>query len=107
MKSVWVFSDDGEDELVNAVVPGFGHCLVERGDLTFLEHANEQLSDYGPSSLTIQFKTREEENETEDDDNDNGRERVTHVNHNGLFTFIEKIGPSLKNLTLDSPRTKM
>ncbi|KAL3670960.1 hypothetical protein V7S43_004145 [Phytophthora oleae] len=75
MKSVWIFCDDGSDELVNAVVPGFGRCLNEDDD------------------------------ENEDDDDEDDGEREMHVNHDGLVTFIEKIGSSLKNLTLDGPRT--
>ncbi|KAL3659615.1 hypothetical protein V7S43_015291 [Phytophthora oleae] len=32
---VWTFSDDGESDWLNAVVPGYGRCLVQRRDLVF------------------------------------------------------------------------
>ncbi|KAG7378876.1 hypothetical protein PHYPSEUDO_009412 [Phytophthora pseudosyringae] len=82
--SVRTFSDDGQSEWVNAIVPGYGGCLVRRDDLEF-EQVFEGIK-RGITSLTIGFS------------NFNAQAM------DGLGKFVSVVGPSLEILALDATR---
>ncbi|KAE8902633.1 hypothetical protein PF003_g13628 [Phytophthora fragariae] len=122
MYSVWTFADDGQIEWVNVVIPGFGHCQVRRGDLVFQEKYDQQMPVNKLASLTIcfdKFKEERDEDDTGDDDDDrddsnsddieaegpnseDGAEAFSQTD--GLAHFLERVGSSLKVLSLDGPR---
>ncbi|KAF4046179.1 hypothetical protein GN244_ATG01406 [Phytophthora infestans] len=73
------FSDDGESEWVNVMIPGYGHCQVQRENLTFYER-NLVSSDQRLSSLKLE---------------------ITEVwSMHGVAQFLAAIGASLSVLTL-------
>ncbi|KAG1687830.1 hypothetical protein DVH05_004561 [Phytophthora capsici] len=79
---VQTFSDDGQSEWVNAVVPGYGRCLLQRKDLGFQQDSRDDRA--GISSLSIELKGHDGEV------------------MNGLWNFLAAIGPSLQFLTLNA-----
>lgn len=87
IQSVRTFSDDGRSEWVNVIVPGCGRCQVRRTDLTFYELVPPR--DAALISLTIEFAV------------------AFDPETSGMLRFIEAIGPSLKCLTIASPRTDL
>ncbi|OWZ12361.1 hypothetical protein PHMEG_00014497 [Phytophthora megakarya] len=86
LNCVRTFSDDGESEWVNVLVPGYGRCQVLRSDLTF---QNSKLSNVGSGGVTT-LKI--------------GFNKYGPSDSSGLPQFLEVIGSSLRSLTLDGPR---
>lgn len=86
---VRTFSDDGESEFVNVMIPGCGRCQVQRSDLEFAQHNIEKISEGGVSSLTLRFDDAEE------------------FGSDGLPNFLAATGSSLKVLTLHRSRIEM
>ncbi|KAE8977036.1 hypothetical protein PR001_g25243 [Phytophthora rubi] len=82
ISSVRTFSDDGESQLVNVMIPGFGHCQVQRRDLVFAQTNLVRASSRGVTSLTLSFTS---ENEFGPD---------------GLLPFLAAVGWPLKFLSL-------
>lgn len=82
------FSDDGASEWVNVLVPGLGHCLVQRHALTFDELPTTQATT-GVTALTIEF------------------DAYQSFNSSGLPRLLEAVGPYLKSLTLSGPRMRL
>ncbi|KAG3092117.1 hypothetical protein PI124_g6735 [Phytophthora idaei] len=82
--SVRTFSDDGQSEWVDVVIPGHGRCLVRRNNLIFRPDPGENQG--GISSLTIGFS-------------DFNAQAL-----NGLMNFLAAVGPSLRVLALDAMR---
>ncbi|EGZ07989.1 hypothetical protein PHYSODRAFT_339871 [Phytophthora sojae] len=80
---VKTFSDDGESEWVNALIPGYGRCQVQREKLEF----NAQ----GPSLPSSDFTTLEI-----------GFDRSATIDNSGLPLFLVAIGLGLRVLTIDS-----
>ncbi|EGZ08206.1 hypothetical protein PHYSODRAFT_306229 [Phytophthora sojae] len=84
------FSDDGKSTRVDAIVPGYGRCLVRRRDLVcddeISSRDNTVDSGGGVTSLRLRF--------------DKNPLLVT----DGLTLFFGAIGSSLKRLMLDAPR---
>ncbi|KAG1702310.1 hypothetical protein DVH05_010099 [Phytophthora capsici] len=79
---IQTFSDDDQSEWVNAVVPGYGRCLLQRKDLGFQQDSRDDRA--GISSLSIELKGLDGDV------------------MNGLWDFLAAIGPSLQFLTLDA-----
>ncbi|KAG6977230.1 hypothetical protein JG688_00000560 [Phytophthora aleatoria] len=85
MLLVRTFSDDGESEWVNAIIPGCGRCQDRRKDLTFSCDKSEDIVPLGITSLKIRFTM---ESEVAD----------------GLPNLLATVGASLKRLTLQGRR---
>ncbi|KAL3670235.1 hypothetical protein V7S43_004548 [Phytophthora oleae] len=83
VSSARIFSDDGQSEWVNALVPGYGRCYVKRTDLDFQETPTVPADCPGVTDLTIEF------------------DRDDPSNSDGLQNFLAAIGPSLKRLTIN------
>ncbi|KAG7378874.1 hypothetical protein PHYPSEUDO_009410 [Phytophthora pseudosyringae] len=99
MEGLWAFSDDGDDEFVNIVVPGFGHCLAQRSDLVFHEPTGKMPSEHGPQSLTVQFNKYGHYGCGDDEESDEtGNDEKEAPVSDGLNAFLVKSGSSLKNL---------
>ncbi|KAF1786285.1 Leucine-rich repeat domain, L domain-like [Phytophthora cactorum] len=82
--SVRTFSDDGQSEWVDVVIPDHGRCLVRRNNLIFRPDPGENQG--GISSLTIGFS-------------DFNAQAL-----DGLMNFLAAVGPSLRVLALDAMR---
>ncbi|POM76315.1 Hypothetical protein PHPALM_6457 [Phytophthora palmivora] len=82
--SVRTFSDDDQSEWVNAIIPGYGRCLVRRDDLVFEQEFGR--TQRGISSLTIGFGD------------------FNALAMDGLGNFLKTVGSSLKVLALDAMR---
>ncbi|KAJ8516707.1 hypothetical protein ON010_g18417 [Phytophthora cinnamomi] len=87
--SVRTFSDDRVGDFVNAMIPGFGRCQVQRSDLVFVEASSKQSSACGLTSLHIGF------------------EKFDPFDADGFLLFIAAIGPSLKVLALNDARSEI
>ncbi|KAK1941292.1 hypothetical protein P3T76_007158 [Phytophthora citrophthora] len=81
--SARIFSDDGQSDWVNALLPGYGRCYVKREDLDFQEFLAVPADCPGVTDLTIEFDR--------DDPSDS----------DGLQNFLAAIGTSLKRLTIN------
>ncbi|KAL3664411.1 hypothetical protein V7S43_010734 [Phytophthora oleae] len=79
---VQTFSDDGQSVWVDAIVPGYGRCLLRRDELIFLRDSGENRG--GISSLSVEFKGFD------------GQVMDSWGN------FLAAVGPSLQVLTLDA-----
>ncbi|KAK1942582.1 hypothetical protein P3T76_006081 [Phytophthora citrophthora] len=79
---VQTFHDDGQSEWVNAIVPGYGRCLLRRDELGSITDSRDNHG--GISSLSIELKG------------------LDGQVMNGFWKFLEAVGPSLQLLTLDS-----
>ncbi|KAE8915161.1 hypothetical protein PF003_g428 [Phytophthora fragariae] len=86
---VRTFSDDGESEWINVLVPGFGRCQVQRSNLDFASDVDVDNSTSCIISLVISAP---------DPDADN----LLHAEW--LLPCIELIGFALTSLTLDGTR---
>lgn len=87
---VRTFSDDGNSQWIDAIVPGFGRCQVARDDLTFDQSTGtEDKHTPGLTSLTIAFPGCGVQ-DTE-----------------GLPRFLSAIGSSLRSLTLWGTRMEL
>ncbi|KAG2784943.1 hypothetical protein Pcac1_g5644 [Phytophthora cactorum] len=78
---VRTFSDDGVSECVNVLIPGYGHCQVQRKNLEFYEPSWVN-SGHRLTSLKLEFVN------------------ARNPNANGLPLLLAAIGTSLKSLTL-------
>jgi len=87
--SVRTFGVDGTSEWVNALVPGFGRCQVERQNLEFRELSDAGGGASSLTSLTLSFKKWE----------DNSSDGVAEV--------LRLVGRSLKSLTLENTGNSM
>lgn len=85
IKHVRTFSDDGQSEWVNALVPGYGRCQVKRSDLTFDCDSSAVCLGAEITSLSIRFTL---DSEIVD----------------GLPQLMAAVGSSLTSLSLDGPR---
>ncbi|KAK1930106.1 hypothetical protein P3T76_014340 [Phytophthora citrophthora] len=83
---VWTFSDDGESDWLNAVIPGFGRCLVQRQDLVFSSSTLTDENWKGVRSLELTFETRD------------------HAERTGLPRFLSVIPSSVRSLTMELKR---
>ncbi|KAK1930110.1 hypothetical protein P3T76_014344 [Phytophthora citrophthora] len=81
---VWTFSDDGESEWMDAIVPGYGRCLVQRRDLVFNNSPPVDESRKGIRSLGL-YKSFY---------------FVNPADRTGLSCFLSAVAPTLRNLTL-------
>ncbi|KAE9006980.1 hypothetical protein PF011_g11329 [Phytophthora fragariae] len=88
VRGVRTFSDDGESEWVDAIVPGMGRCQVLRDDLVFDLASAIPTHTGALKSLTIGFNKEEDTDPISD----------------GLPDFLAAVGSTLKDLTLDGPR---
>ncbi|EGZ08162.1 hypothetical protein PHYSODRAFT_550024, partial [Phytophthora sojae] len=79
---VLTFGDDGESTWVNVLIPGFGHCLVQRSDLVFHPARKSGAIPTSLTSLTIRFG------------------EVAHPRLNGLPLLLSACGTSLRSLTI-------
>ncbi|GMF50969.1 unnamed protein product [Phytophthora fragariaefolia] len=77
------FSDDGNSEWVNVLVPGFGRCLVRRTELVF--QADKVTGAGRPSLSTLTLKFYET------------------APLDGLPRFLAAVGSTLKSLTIANP----
>ncbi|KAE9200514.1 hypothetical protein PF004_g18977 [Phytophthora fragariae] len=89
VQAVRTFSDDGSSEWVNAIVPGFGRCRVQRRELVFSDVGAVEVNSCSLISLTLSF------------------EKFERTFSDGLPYFLTVIGPSLKSLTLDVPELEL
>lgn len=87
VRSVRAFSDDGQSEWVNVLIPGYGRCQVKRSDLMFGQASRMKLSPSGLTSLAIGFDQNE------------------YSISDGLPQFLAAVGSSLTSLTLDLSTT--
>ncbi|GMF22023.1 unnamed protein product [Phytophthora lilii] len=86
---ILVFSDDGESNLVNVLIPGFGRCLVRRYDLDARDvHC---LASQQPrlTSLTIRFS------------------KFSQPSSNGLPLMLSACGSSLQSLTIQNSTSEL
>ncbi|EGZ08236.1 hypothetical protein PHYSODRAFT_436981, partial [Phytophthora sojae] len=85
------FSDDGKSTWVDAIVPGYGRCRVQRRDLVFGDviSSNGDVVGRGITSLNLRFYK--------------DAPSVT----DGLVLFFGAVGSSLKRLALDAPRDEL
>lgn len=83
--SVRTFSDDGESEWVNALVPGFGRCHVRRTDLDLESPTSVTANSCAITSLTVGFHG------------------AMFTDSTGLEAFLSAIGSDLVSLSLESP----
>ncbi|KAK1930115.1 hypothetical protein P3T76_014349 [Phytophthora citrophthora] len=81
---VWTFSDDGESEWMDAIVPGYGRCLVQRRDFVFNNSPPVDESRKGIRSLGL-YKSFY---------------FVNPADRTGLSCFLSAVAPTLRNLTL-------
>lgn len=95
VRTVRCFSDDGASEWVNALVPGYGRCLINRADLIFHESTEISGKPCSVTSLWIGFE--------KDDD----ERHVYPAISNGLPRFLQLVGQELKDLTLEGPRVEL
>ncbi|POM60048.1 hypothetical protein PHPALM_31139 [Phytophthora palmivora] len=91
IRCVRTFSNDGESEWVNAMIPGLGRCQIQRDDLIFDLSSAIETRPGALKTLTIGFN----------------REEDTYPRSDGLPQFLAAIGSTLKNLTLDGPRQEI
>ncbi|ETM35272.1 hypothetical protein L914_17791, partial [Phytophthora nicotianae] len=87
--SVRTFSDDGKSQWLDAVVPGYGRCQVQRKDLIFSQSRAVNASPNGLQELKIAF----DKDEMPESD--------------GLPRFLAAVGGSLKHLTLEGPMEEL
>ncbi|OWZ08738.1 hypothetical protein PHMEG_00018669, partial [Phytophthora megakarya] len=88
IRCVRTFSDDGDSEWMNAMIPGLGRCHVQRDDLMFDLSGVIETRPGALKTLTIGFN----------------REEHTYPRSGGLPQFLGAIGSTLKELILDGPR---
>ncbi|KAE8990896.1 hypothetical protein PF002_g20994 [Phytophthora fragariae] len=82
---VRTFSDDGKSEWVDVLIPGYGRCKVKRADLVFNSSSAACCGSGGVTSLKIGF------------------DKLDLSNSEGLYDFLNVVGPSLLYLTIDGP----
>ncbi|KAJ8525781.1 hypothetical protein ON010_g15333 [Phytophthora cinnamomi] len=82
---ILTFGDDGESEWLNVLIPGFGHCLVQRSDLVFHPARRLGATSCTLTSLTIRFGD------------------FTQPRLNGLPLLLSACGASLRSLTIQGP----
>ncbi|GMF51452.1 unnamed protein product [Phytophthora fragariaefolia] len=82
---VLTFGDDGKSQWVNALIPGFGHCMVQRSDLVFHPARKSSPTSRNLSSLTIRFGD------------------FAQPSLNGLPLLLSACGGSMRSLTIQSP----
>ncbi|KAE9140907.1 hypothetical protein PF007_g484 [Phytophthora fragariae] len=80
--SILTFGDDGESKWVNVLIPGFGHCLVQRSDLEFHPVDRSDASSSTLTSLTLRFGN------------------FSKPKLNGLPLLLSACGASLRSLTI-------